>query len=97
MLAMPSPLESSSIALKLPPAATTDEKVHALRASANQLALLGTWHCHRGGSRNPSDQDLLQMACDTIIAQGRVAPHVVLIFGKAKFRALFGVSPLWLK
>jgi len=67
------PLEASKYLLKLPPAASSEEEIHALGASADHLRLLGTRHSHRGGSSRPSERALLQLAPDAVRATGRTA------------------------
>lgn len=93
--ANPPPLEAGPSGLKLPPAASSEEELHALGASADHLRLLGTWHSHPSGSSHPSDRDLLQCAEDAVRSASRACPHIVLIHGRDGWRLLTGLPALW--
>src|SRR5690606_19913038 len=91
----PTPLEASPNGIRLPPAASTEEELHALGASGDHLRLLGTWHSHPGASSHPSTRALLQWTDDVTRCTSRASPHVVLIHGRDGWRSLIGVPALW--
>jgi hypothetical protein len=89
------PRHASALQIRLPEAGKSGQELELRKFSGDQVALLGTWHTHPGGSADPSPRDTAQFNEDAGVYAKTPSPHLMLILSETGMTLKLALPQAW--